>query len=292
MSTRWVANENPVPSGKMNKLGIPHYTTADRTALTSANVEIGSILYDKDEDTYYKVTAVSPITFLKLGKTLGVIPMVSQYPHNINYRDFKDHFNRSSLNLDINLYVAITALGVIDIGSSDELLRHAHEAGGASLGNAAHRGSATQHFVVYPAKDDIDNSNTKATLEIRFRLLSRASGKQSYHGFLMEGGLPTTVVDQKCLVHENNGNFKLKTSDGSSEGTDLDSGTAGDTSLHKHRIVWQTTSVEYFIDGVSKGTKTTNLPTRPLAICMDMYNGTGGATDVRSFTDYWHLKME
>jgi hypothetical protein len=241
---------------------------------------------------YYKVTATSPVAFLKLGKTLGGAPMVSQYPHNINYRDFKDHFNRTSLNIDINLYVAITTLGVIDTNSSDELLKHAHEAGGASLGNAVHRGSATQHFVVYPAKDDIDNSNTKAMLEIRFRLLSRANGKQSYHGFLIESGLPSTVVDQKCLVFENNGNFKLKTSDGSSEGTDLDSATTGDTSLHKHKIVWQTTSVEYFIDGVSKGTKTTNLPTKPLAICMDMFNATGGTADVRSSTDYWHLKME
>ncbi|MEM2760491.1 MAG: hypothetical protein QXU32_06675 [Nitrososphaerales archaeon] len=72
MTLKFSQNESPVPSSKLRKLAIMHYSTTDRKNLTSDDVKVGTILYDEDQDAYYKVTQATPsVQMKKLGKTLG-----------------------------------------------------------------------------------------------------------------------------------------------------------------------------------------------------------------------------
>ena len=83
MSTKWTTNENPVASSKLNKLCIIHLTTADRTALGSSDVIFGQIIRDITDGNYYEVSGISPVTFKKLGKSLGggggVVNLIGYY---------------------------------------------------------------------------------------------------------------------------------------------------------------------------------------------------------------------
>lgn len=264
---------------------------ANEAAIVTTEVQIGSIVYLEDKAKLFQVKTISPLVLAGLGGGGGSV----EYPYAMSYKETIDHFvdiNFPSY-LGANAYVALGAGSLLSInqGSNDEF--DSHSVWSSQIINTVERGNWADRHTVYHTKRDIDNSFTKVNIEFRSKFRTRVANLEHWlgvaDGFAL-GNISTTTV-RKITVYENNGNYQLRTSDGTTQ-SDLDTGTVGDTSAHKFDMIWSNTpNVEIKIDGVSKGTKTTNLPDSALSPVMAMKNGSG-VDQNGDIHDYWHTKYE
>lgn len=292
MSLKWNANENPVGSTKLNKMSVRHLTTTERNALVSADVDIGDIIFDRTENKHYRVDTVSPsITFKVLGGGGGSV----EYPYSQSYKETIDHFTDTNFPtyLGASCYQVLGAGSLLSINQSSNDEFDNHSVWASQILNTVERGNWADRHAVYHTKRDIDNSFTKVNIEFRSKYRTRIASLEHWLG-LGDGtafGNISTATIRKITVYENNGNYQLRTSDGATQ-SDLDTNTVGDTSAHRFKMVWSNVpNVEILIDGVSKGTKTTNLPDNALNPVMAMKNASG-ADQNGDIHDYWHVKME
>jgi hypothetical protein len=273
----------------MNKMSVTSWE--NQAAIDTSKVEEGSFLYLQDKKGWFGVKSISPLTLVSVGGG-----SLSEYP-NHSWKEAFDHFtNREFPNALINtsavLYDAMfNASNIWSHASAEnnEFLRHAiKQTNGLATGGQG--GKYAKGVSVFHTKDDIDLAATKVTVEIRFKLGLRVSSFKHYFGLVDPEADANLTGTRKAVFAEVNGNFLLRTSDGSE--SDLNSGTVGDTSVHKHKFTWTSSQLEYFIDGVSKGTKTTNRPDRAMAISFFNRNDSGSTQTSNDIVDYWHIKME
>ena len=217
--------------------------------------------------------------------------ILNDYP-NFAWLEARDHFNRGIIQPTnaIQLYEAssIAMYGFTD----DEFFEHSAKI--KQLANGTGARLMTQEFMIWHTKNDKDNTFTKAIIEFRFKL-TRLAGMTLGVG-LTESAITqdlSTVAHAKLmLIVDGTGNFKGFTSDGAAE-TSLDMG-ASDDNVHKLRLEWTSTQVEFFLDDVSKGTISLTLPPKPLRVVpLFCFNNTGASDgENQMITDYWHYKLE
>lgn len=283
MSLKWNTNENPVGSQKLNKMTIRHLTTTERNALTSSDVDIGDIIFDRTENKHYRVDTVSPsVTF----KALGGSNLSFDAPNAPNYKGSVIHFF-NSLGMSA---VGGNAIFSINTADADEMRNHSAKADN-SMGTGTEAGGEVDSMSIYHTKNDINDSFTKATFEFRSKLGLRAASFKNFMGLNDKQNPMNTATTRKICVFESNGNFFLRTSDGTTE-SDMDTGTLGDTSLHKWKFVWQSGSVQILLDGVIKGTKTSNIPTTALTPAHSFRNDTGAGQTPNAVWDYASFILE
>lgn len=241
-----------------------------------------------------KVRESATGTFVQVGGAAGLV----DYP-NFSWKEARDHFERTSLEpasaLDIYRFDGVGSATIYS-AAQNEFYSHAVTNGIITTGN----GSAlvAYQFTVSHTKNDKDSSFTKAVIEFRVRTGIRATSLRLSCG-LAEPNLaltanPVGVVTDKVIVAvDGTGNWFGRVANGTTEST-LDLGVSADNTNYKFRLEWTSTQVEFFKDGISQGTITTNLPDIPLAVVpLWSRNDTGvddGANDL--IIDYWHYKAD
>ncbi len=288
MTLKWASNENPVTSSKLNKLCVTQWT--NEAAIDTAQVGVGSLVYLEDKTQIFRVKTVSPLVLVAIEGGGGS----TDYP-NWSWLEGKDHFNRVTLEPGgPDLYLGLgssTSFGIYAAGN-DEYYSHAATPEGNLT--TATQGGFYASYSVWHTKNDKDKSFTKAVAEFKVKFVRTAN---LILGFgLIDGtaanGSPLQTVDKIVVTVSGTGNFTARVSDGAAEST-LDCGVSDDN-FHKWRIEWTSTQIEIFLDGVSKGTITTNKPDRPLQPAPHLIRNDTGANDgLRDvIMDYWHCKME
>lgn len=286
----WALNENPVVSSKLNKMNVTFW--ANQAAIDTTQVQVGSIVYLEDRADLFRVKTLSPLVLVALGGGGSV-----DWP-NFIYKEARDHFNR----LDINPAGTISWYQALGIGDNtiidladDEFRRHATTNGATSVGNNQTNGMETSNFVIWHTKRDKDNSFTKALIEFRIKMTRAASIDLFFglHFTIVAHPDITDLYDKILITAAGTGNFIARVSQGTAESI-LDMGVSDDN-VHRFRIEWTNTQIEFFLDGVSKGTITTNLPDRPLRVLPHASrNETGVSASMANkiICDYWHMKLE
>lgn len=202
----------------------------------------------------------------------------------------RDHFNRENLNLTglPQLYIVSSAF----IESSDLNVRnHAVTAGGSIANGASAFWRA--NFTVRPTLQDAFRTFSKAIVEIRFRLVSRANGVR--HAFGLIDGLAgmdafANGIRRICIAVDGTGNFQVRWSNGSTDSS-INTVQTSDTNWHILRIEWSSSSARVMFDNVEIA-NLNNVPNTPLNIFSAVYNATGATTSIFNTVDYWYYTVE
>lgn len=131
-----------------------------------------------------------------------------------------------------------------------------------------------------------------SAVRLQFRARFNTNADYGTKGYGASSGNSSTVVFSDTANHfiqvtRNSGNWELGTGDGTTISQSASSGGA-DSSFHNFLVIWDGTDVKLYVDGSLVITKTTNLPTQPLAACGDINSATNTADIVDYLVD-WEL---
>lgn len=202
----------------------------------------------------------------------------------------RDHFNRENLNLTglPQLYIVSSAY----IESSDINVRNHAVTAGGSIANGA---SAfwRVNFTVRPVLQDAFRVFSKAIVEIRFRLMSRANGIRHAFGLIDAlAGMDAFAngIRKVCVAVDGTGNFQVRWSNGSTD-SNVSTTQASDTNWHTARIEWSSSNARVMLDNAEVASLN-NVPTTPLNIFAAVYNASGATTSIFNTVDYWYYTVE
>lgn len=202
----------------------------------------------------------------------------------------RDHFNRENLNLTglPQLYIVSSAY----IESNDINVRNHAVTAGGSIANGT--GAFWRvNFTVRPMLQDAFRTFSKAIVEIRFRLVSRANGIRHAFGLIDAlAGMDAFAngIRKICVAVDGIGNFHVRWNNGSIDSS-VSTTVTSDTNWHTARIEWSGSNAKVMLDNAEVATLS-NVPSTPLSIFTAVYNATGATASIFNTVDYWYYTVE
>ncbi len=240
----------------------------------------------------------------------NIFDVESSYPYFDNYYGAIDHFNRENINL-VDIYQVYTTDSYAEAkihSNIDDYRYHALFLGrtGSNGGMYPQRIASVgaRHYYVSPIM--LVNADT-IVFECLFKQLNDTQrGEKISIGLF--SSTPTTSsgnddafsnIPMIALRYDGGDNYTLPKSNyelvycnDNGNVTVINSDLTRDTNEHRFRIVWNTSKIDLYIDGIHKYTtnNSSTIPSRALLPAFSVRNArTNVALDIRLIIDYWHI---
>lgn len=150
----------------------------------------------------------------------------------------------------------------------------AQEDGHPGIINIASGTTATGRAALTLGPDTFKFGSGIWTLKVRFKLDTISDGTETYVNRIGFGDTPTADNADGAYFETSNTNWFRCTAAASSR-TKTDTGVACSAGWHNGKIVVTPTAVTYYMDGVSLGTNTTNIPTNAVGLVFGIFKSVG-----------------